>query len=66
LILLALTVFYISGIAATLDAGKSMYYNELEIIESVHKEKKSTYEKNLVYVGRTQASIFLSFTKIQQ
>ncbi|APY07277.1 hypothetical protein BWZ20_02705 [Winogradskyella sp. J14-2] len=62
LYVLALTVFYISGIVATLDAGKSMYYEELEIVEFVYKGiKLSSKEKNIVYVGRTSEYVFIYF-----
>ena len=62
LILLALTIFYITGITATLDAGKNIYLGDLHSIEFDYQGNKiSSLDENLVYVGSTSNYLFIFY-----
>lgn len=62
LFLFALMIFYVTGLSATLDAGKKIRFYPTETVEFKYKgEKQSSNIDNVVYVGSTSKYIFLFY-----
>jgi len=65
LILVGLTIFYMTGITATLDAGVKIKYDLNSVVEFEYLNKKiSTNDSNIVYAGIISDYIFLFYKDI--